>query len=327
MIRILILIVLLFPSSIINYTKLAGNKPFESNTNTNTQIKKTSKILFARKNDNEDAWSIYGVNPNGTEEHIIIPLKSGQGEYNPEIAPDGSSVLFNTYRFGGWKLATFNLKTRRIKRISPSSNYYTNGVFSPDGQRIAFERNVQRTTHIFISNKNGENEKNLTLGFNDENRAPSWSIDRKFVLFYAKKGNVNDIYRIDISSNKIENISKNNTGNDFNPSVSPDGKQVAFFSDRNGYLDLYVMDISGSNQVNLTSQLQNKSNTYNYYKDNNMFWIFKASWSPNGKQLVFSNVKSDNVDLFTIDANGENLTQITKTPESEFTPVWGLINL
>ncbi len=283
----------------------------------------TSKILFSRKKDNDTGWSIYMIDPKGTNEEVFIPFKHGQGEYNPAISPDGNKILFNSYRFGGWKLATYCIDTQEISRISQGANYYTNGTFSRDGRKIAYEKNIGRSTHIFISNIDSTNELNLTTSVSNDHRTPSWGIDDKSILFYYKKNKVNDIFNINIISREVTNLTKNSSGNDFNPSVSPDGKQIAFFSDRNGYLDLYIMDTTGENQVCLTSNLQSENNKYNYYKDFNLYWIFKVSWSPNGQYLVFSNIESNNIDLFTIKKNGTELTQITKTPKSEYTPVWG----
>ncbi|WP_109301910.1 DPP IV N-terminal domain-containing protein [Aquimarina sp. AU474] len=288
-----------------------------------TYSENTSQILFSRKNGSDNGWSIYGIHPDGTKEEVIIPFKSGQGEYNPSISPQDKVILFNTYRFGGWKLATYSMDTNKVNRISLGSNYYTNGAFSFDGKRIVYEKNIGKSTHIFISNLDGTRETNLTNTISNDNRAPCWSFDDKSILFYFKRNETNDVFSIDITTKKVDNLTNNSSGNDFNPSVSPDGKQVAFFSDRNGYLDLYVMDITGENQVCLTSDLHSKNNTYNYYKDSNLYWIFKVSWSPDGQYLVFSNIKSDNVDLFTIKKNGTKLRQITNTPKSEYTPVWG----
>ncbi|TJY38220.1 TolB family protein [Pontimicrobium aquaticum] len=286
--------------------------------------KPVSKILYSRKNSNDSGWSIYMIDPNGSNEEVLIPFKSGQGEYNPAVSTNGETVIFNTYRYGGWKLALYDVKGKSVNRISPKSSYYTNGVFSPDGSKVAYERSVQRrSTHIFISNSDGTNEKMLTGKMGDENRIPSWTPNGESILFYSQNGNVNDIYSVNINSGQIKNLTKNKSGNDFGPSVSPNGKHVAFFSDRNGHLDMYVMDIDGRNQKNLTASLQNKNNRYNYFKDNNLFWMFKVSWSPNGESLVFSNIKSDNIDLFTIKKDGNDLKQITTSSRSELTPFWG----
>lgn len=284
-----------------------------------------SKILFSRKHSNDQGWSIYMMDPDGSNEKIIIPFKSGMGEYNPDPSSDGKTILFNTYRYGGWKLALYDIERKSAKRITMSSNYYTNGVFSPDGKRIVYEKNLQRSTHIFIADRDGKNEQMLTSKMGTQNRIPVWTPDGKSILFYNENANANDIYMVDIESGNIKNLTNNNSGNDFGPSVSPDGSKIAFFSDRNGFLDLFLMDITGVNQICLTSSLQSENNEYDYYTDRNMYWIFKTSWSPDSQSLVFSNSTGDNIDLFTVKKDGANLKQITNSSKSEYTPVWGLI--
>uniref|UniRef100_UPI004049AE1B TolB family protein n=1 Tax=Fulvivirga sp. TaxID=1931237 RepID=UPI004049AE1B len=284
------------------------------------------KILFARRFSEDNRKSIYVINPDGSNEKVFIPFKSGHGEYNPSISPDGSAVVFNTYRYGGWKLGIYDLDDKTVTRISPSSEYYTNGVFSPDGKKITYERNVGRSTHIFIADVDGSNEKILSDKMGIDNRIPSWTPDGGAVVFYSEKENNQDIYKVDIQSGAIQNLTNNPKGNDFGPSVSPDGKKVVFLSDRNGYLDVYTMDVSGNNQKLLTASLQNENNKYNYYKDYNQYWMFKVAWSPDGESLLFSNIVSDNIDLFTMKKDGSSIRQITHTPMSELTPTWGLLN-
>lgn len=283
----------------------------------------SSRILFARKRIPSEGWTIFSVNSDGSDEKTIIPAKRGMGEYNPARSPDGKTILFNTYRYGGWKLATRDLASGKVSRITQASNYFTNGVYSADGEKIAYEKNIGRSTHICIADVHGKNEVVLTSKSGSaENRIPVWTANGESIIFYNEKNSINDIFSIDIASLSIQNLTKNSTGNDFSPAVSPDGKQIAFFSDRNGFLDLYIMDRDGSNPTNLSNALQSKNNKYNYFKDSNTYWIFKVAWSPDGKHLVFSNVKTDNVDLFTIKSDGTELTQITKTSASEYTPCW-----
>ncbi|WP_109851315.1 DPP IV N-terminal domain-containing protein [Aquimarina sp. AU58] len=285
-----------------------------------------SKILFARKQGNDRGWSILSIDPNDSSEKTVIPYSSGMGEYNPDISPDGKTILFNTYRYGGWKLAIHDLTTTSTKKFSHSSSYYTNGVFSPKGDMIVYEKNVGRNTHIFIADKNGKNEVILTKNMSEENRIPVWSADGRYIIFYSNKNGVNDIYSIALKSKKVTNLTNNISGNDFAPSVSPDGKYIAFFSDRNGYLDLYRMDITGTNQINLTNTLQSTYNRYNYYKDRNMYWRFKSSWSPDGSAIVFTNIATNNFDLFITKIDGNDIQQITNSSSSEYTPVWAILH-
>jgi len=285
------------------------------------------KILFARKKGNDGGWSIYSMDSNGQNETIVIPFKSGLGDYNPSMSPNGKDLLFNTYRYGGWKLATFNISTNELQQITKTSDYCFNGVYSEDGQKIAYER-VGRgeKTSICFSDSNGLNETLITNSMsNSENRAPAWTPDNASILFYSDKNGSNDIYKYSIDDKTITNLTNTKESNNFNPSVSPDGKYVAFYSDRDGHLDVFIKDINGQNVRCLTAGFRSINNAYNYYKDSNLFWIFKIDWSPDGQSLIFSNVKGDNIDLFTIKIDGSEIKQLTKTKASEYTPVWAQI--
>lgn len=298
--------------------------PIINSRNSKDKLMKQDKlqILYAKKSIGSRGWSIYNIDKNGNNSKVVIPFKKGMGEYNPSVSPNKENILFNTYRYGGWKLATFNCKNKAINRIGYRNSYYTNGVYSPDGNKIAYERNIGRSTHVFMANKDGSNEQQLSYFKTKENRVPIFSPNGESIWFYSENNGINDIYQVNIKTKEIKNISNNNEGNDFSPAVSPDGKQIAFLSDRLGYLDVYIMNANGSNQRCLTNSLHNKNNAYNYFKDSNLYWMFKVSWSPDGKTLVFTNTKSNNMDLFIINSDGTNLKQVTNTPESEITPTW-----
>lgn len=286
----------------------------------------TSIILYSKKRINSEGWSIYSRSLEDLTEKMVIPVNRGMGEYNPAISPDGSTMVFNTYRYGGWKLAIYNLKSGQTIRITKGANYFTNAQYSPDGQKIVYEKNIGRSTHICIADRDGQNETILT---NDqqsmENRIPVWTTDGKSIIYYSERNKVNDIFQLDIESRNEINLSQNKEGNDFAPSISPDGEQIAFFSDRNGHLDLYTLNLKTKELVLLTEALQNENNRYNYFKDANTYWIFKSAWSPDGNHIVFSNATDDNVDLFTITKHGEDLKNITNSPQSEYTPTWGVV--
>lgn len=287
----------------------------------------SSAIFYSKKRNNSEGWSIYSKNPKELTETLVIPFSGGMGEYNPAISPDGNTVIFNTYRYGGWKLATYHLTKKTTTRITKVSNYFTNASYSPSGQQIVYEKNIGRSTHICIANSNGQNETILTYNNEStENRIPVWTPDGKSIVYYSERGGTNDIFIVDIESGIKKNLTDNKDGNDFAPSISPNGKQIAFFSDRNGHLDLYTMDLFSERQTLLTKNLQNENNTYNYFTDTNTYWIFKNAWSPDGNDIVFSNATGDNIDLFVIAKNGTDIRNITNSPESEYTPSWGCIS-
>lgn len=47
-----------------------------------------------------------------------------------------------------------------------------------------------------------------------------------------------------------------------------------------------------------------------------------AVWSPDGTRVAFAGVKAGNIDIYVMDADGQNLTRLTETPEADQEPAW-----
>ena len=46
------------------------------------------------------------------------------------------------------------------------------------------------------------------------------------------------------------------------------------------------------------------------------------AWSPDGKQIAFASNPDGNSDIYIMDANGTNLTQITHNDADDLEPAW-----
>lgn len=84
---------------------------------------------------------------------------------------------------------------------------------------------------------------------------------------------------------------------------SPDGKQLAFTALNR----LYVMDFPNGKPRRLT---------------NHNFTEAHPSWSPDGKQIVFTTWETEEGHLYKVGINGRNLTRLTKTPGIYSNPAW-----
>jgi len=93
---------------------------------------------------------------------------------------------------------------------------------------------------------------------------------------------------------------------------SPDGTQVVFSkgdaTTENNETSLYLMNADGTNQTQLTNLPGSE---------------YRASWSPDGAQLVFV-YKADESsnDLYLVDTAGGTPQALTETDYSEYGPVW-----
>lgn len=70
------------------------------------------------------------------------------------------------------------------------------------------------------------------------------------------------------------------------------------------------MDIDGSNQIQLT--------------DAKKGYAFSPRWSPDGTKIVFESTKKDkkDADIYIVNTEGDNLTQLTKNKSSDMRPYW-----
>ncbi len=133
-----------------------------------------------------------------------------------------------------------------------------------------------------------------------------------------------DIYVADLNGKIVSQLT-NNPGYDAEATVSPDGKKIVFTSTRSGDLELWTMDIDGKNLKQIT---------------NGLGYDGGAFFSPDGKKLVFRAsrptapeevieyktllaeglVAPTNMEIYTCNVDGSELTQITKLGKANWAP-------
>jgi len=138
-------------------------------------------------------------------------------------------------------------------------------------------------------------------------------------IVYEKLG---DIWMMDADGTNQTNLTNTPGTNEGQPAWSPDGTRIAFTGpgalneDNSGGLgDIYVMDADPS-----TDDATNLTNTPDFLE-------YQPSWAPSGTQIVFvrelpGQIISEQQDIFVMDANGGNATNLTQTDANESDPNW-----
>src|SRR5215204_5529488 len=129
-----------------------------------------------------------------------------------------------------------------------------------------------------------------------------------------------DLWVMDADGTNQTNLTNTPDSNEGQPAWSSDGTSIAFSSDQDEvspFRDIWVMDADGSNPTNLTPTAPGADN----------FDEYRPSWAPSGTQIAFVReldgpIISEQPDIFVMDANGENVTNLTQTDASEIDPVW-----
>jgi Tol biopolymer transport system component/serine/threonine protein kinase len=183
--------------------------------------------------------------------------------------------------------------------------------------------------------------------------APAWSPDGKQIAFVSDRGGNEDIWVMKADGSSPHDIT-NSPANENSPTWSSDGIRIAFVSNSSGRRHIWTMNANGSQQAALTSGTDVDGNPA-WSPDGSLIvftraassqtaahlWLMRSdgsdsreltsggagdfgppAWSPDGKRIAFSRVTTTSVELFVVDADGQQLIQLTKNASSDTHPSW-----
>jgi len=182
-------------------------------------------------------------------------------------------------------------------------------AWSPDGERLVFHRVLDYSENHFnidlmTMRADGTHESNLTRSPGVVDHYGIWSPDgREIVFALDDSGLENDIYTIRPDGSHLRPLTSTPTDEE-HPDWSPDGQRIAFHADAampGEQWDIYVMRRDGSFPTRLTTATG-----------------YHPAWSPNGRKIIFvSDGLTDDVELYTMRADGSRLKQRTERPEGK----------
>lgn len=121
--------------------------------------------------------------------------------------------------------------------------------------------------------------------------------DDRILLTLSHRGNA-DIYSYNLASKAYTQLTKK-FSSEVDPSISSDGRMMTFLSDRPGKPMIYTMNPSGVEK-----------------NVKRIGWVgqYNATprFSPDGKEIAFSSWLDNRFDIFKLNADGSNLSRLTK---------------
>ncbi|MFQ5613991.1 MAG: DPP IV N-terminal domain-containing protein [Anaerolineae bacterium] len=183
-------------------------------------------------------------------------------------------------------------------------------VWSPDGQRVAFQSNRSGSYSIWTMDADGQNERQVTTGSSDD-RHPAWSPDGQQLAFDSSVSNSREIWIVDSDGQNLRQLTTLGARSNF-PTWSPDGQQIAFYVYQDGTMNLWVVQIDGSNPQPLTLDLADER------RNQCTFACHQAAWSPNGQHLAYEG--GDHASVWLINADGSNPRELVSTEDHNHFP-------
>lgn len=133
-----------------------------------------------------------------------------------------------------------------------------------------------------------------------------------------------DIFVADLQGNITKQLT-DSPGYDAEAVVSPKGDKILFTSTRGGDLDLWIMNIDGTNPVQLTNELGYDGG--GFFSADGTKIVFRASRPKTEQEIAdYKDLLSKNLvapsamEIFTINADGTDLKQITSLGKANWAP-------
>jgi Tol biopolymer transport system component len=151
---------------------------------------------------------------------------------NPTWSPDGKRIAFSALGGGFSDIYIYNLETKELKNMTSDPYGDLQPVWSPDGRMIAFvtERFTAQVTDRLLSTggyrlaaldpETGE-VKIIPTFKEGKSINPQWSADSQSLFFVADQNGISNIYRLDLGSKDIRQITNLYTGVSGITDVSP----------------------------------------------------------------------------------------------------------
>ena len=272
-----------------------------------------------------------------------IQLTRNMFASSPSISPDGTEVVFvSKPPWGQPDILKLNIAKRPHQIDNLTKNVrlhtgYTDLDWSPDGQKILFimtqatrnpggektslcvmDMNTHRIRHIL--------QPNLpTHIFN-----PSWSPDSEHILFLQNDEPMfyPKLFITDDNGNNVVEIRRKDLENERRwstrrvvivPAWSPSRSQMAYI----GLIETYrpppnLLQIYSMNMVDGSVKALTSGGAVNR---------FPLAWRPDGRKILFAtrshfDQKTESGDIYVMDTDGENMINLTQTPEQETTASW-----
>jgi Tol biopolymer transport system component len=153
-------------------------------------------------------------------------------------------------------------------------------VWSPDGQRIAFQSNRAKLYQVYVMGADGAGVRRLSAEGSDD-RHPAWNPGGTVVAVDSGLEATREIWTIDVASGARTQVTGLGAIASF-PSWSPDGAMISFYVYQAGELDLWVVGADGSNPRKLTNALASER------RSQCTFACHAAPWSPDGSRIAYS---------------------------------------
>ena len=237
------------------------------------------------------------------------------GDTDPCVDPTGRYMVFASTAHTRWPdIYIKRIDSKAVTQLTSDAASDIQPAVSPDGRYVAFASNRTGAYEIYVMTIDGRAIRQVTYGGGD-NVHPSWSGDGER-LIYACQSVRSGQWEMWIASLTSPG-SRQFVGYGLFPAWSPAEDRIAFQRPRARDGQLY-----GIWTIEL---IDDEPSLPTLVADAPDRAFLSPAFSADGCRLAFASVApagAGQVDIYTVDLDGQNLQQLTKGPGRKFGPTW-----
>ena len=236
--------------------------------------------------------SLWVMNADGSENRRLTMGRSG----SPAWSPDGRQIAYDDHDAGAiWIIGADGEGAVRLADNSGGASW------SPDGRKILFFSwrdfpDQEQRNELYVMDADGSNQVRLTRN-EAEDVEPRWSPDGTQIAFTSSRNGNPDIYVAATDGSRPRPLTSD-PAPDEGPAWSPEGTRIVFTSYRGGADPLML----GDGNAEVFTVGPDDAAPINVTNDPG--WDGYPAWSPDGRQIAFSNNNGAEFDLYVMNADG-----------------------
>lgn len=202
-----------------------------------------------------------------------------------------------------------------VHRWADELVYHYTGRRGIASTKISYVSEEDGGRELFVMDYDGHRRRQITAdGF--LNLMPSWTPDRKSLIFTAYRGLKQDILELDLRSGSRRVLVSGDSsrsglvtmeGLNITPALSPEGNRLAFATTRNGNSEVFVLDLRSGQAQRLT-----------FHSSGDL----SPSWSPTGREIAFTSDRGGRPQIYLMNADGSNVRRLTFEGDYNAAPAW-----
>ncbi len=215
----------------------------------------------------------------------------------PRWSPDGSKIVYTSYRTGFPDIYVLELNNRRISLLASFKGTNSGGRYSPDGSRVAMVLSGEGNPEVYVGNAQGRQIRRLTNNQSVE-ASPCWSPDGSRLLFVSDAAGGPQLYLMPAGGGSLTRVNTSVSGYCAEPDWSlADPNKIAFTAKVGRGYQIAVFDFKSGAAARIVSKAPMDA--------------IEPVWLADGRHVICSFRAANTSSLYLLDTESGKATRLS----------------